>query len=322
MYPLNSGVLLSLYFVLCTIFSETVNGKGRNSNRELWNKENKINSAYRNNKEIFIDEKPEDGMTGSGYGPNMNSWNTDDEDAFSSGYGIHEEEESGSGYMIHAQNCLLLRNQIIGKGMTGVYLPECTKDGNFKSKQCHKDTKFCWCVDKQGREREHTRNRDQALVNCDPPVVVPPKHRNKANYAKKDEEIDIPPINVNDDNRDGIIIENTDEEEDISNHINQMESTNGNVDIKPAFNPEQNTFEEMKSQSNPASITSPAMLEPGMLAVIIGGTVVGLLCAVLLVMFIVYRMRKKDEGSYALEEPKRSPSLHMYSRAPTKEFYA
>ena len=56
---------------------------------------------------------------------------------------------------------------------------------------------------------------------------------------------------------------------------------------------------------------------------IIGGAVVGLLCAVLLVMFIVYRMRKKDEGSYALDEPsKRSPSLHTYSRASTKEFYA
>ena len=45
--------------------------------------------------------------------------------------------------------------------------------------------------------------------------------------------------------------------------------------------------------------------QPGILAGIIGGAVVGLLCAVLLVMFIVYRMRKKDEGSYALDEPKR-----------------
>lgn len=60
---------------------------------------------------------------------------------------------------------------------------------------------------------------------------------------------------------------------------------------------------------------------PGILAGIVGGAVVGLLCAVLLVMFIVYRMRKKDEGSYALDEPKRSPS-HSYTRAPTKEFYA
>merc|ERR1712203_40163 len=44
--------------------------------------------------------------------------------------------------------------------------------------------------------------------------------------------------------------------------------------------------------------------QPGILAAVIGGAVVGLLCAILLVMFIVYRMRKKDEGSYALDEPK------------------
>ena len=48
----------------------------------------------------------------------------------------------------------------------------------------------------------------------------------------------------------------------------------------------------------------------------------GLLCAILLVMFIVYRMRKKDEGSYVLDEPKvRSPS-NPYARGANKEFYA
>lgn len=54
----------------------------------------------------------------------------------------------------------------------------------------------------------------------------------------------------------------------------------------------------------------------------IGGAVVGLLCAILLVMFIVYRMRKKDEGSYVLDEPKRSsPSSNPYNKN-TREFYA
>ncbi|KAH8026626.1 hypothetical protein HPB51_022601 [Rhipicephalus microplus] len=55
---------------------------------------------------------------------------------------------------------------------------------------------------------------------------------------------------------------------------------------------------------------------------VIGGAVVGLLCAILLVMFIVYRMRKKDEGSYALDEPKRSPTVNSYMRSSNKEFYA
>lgn len=62
--------------------------------------------------------------------------------------------------------------------------------------------------------------------------------------------------------------------------------------------------------------------QPGILAAVIGGAVVGLLCAILVVMFIVYRMRKKDEGSYPLDEPKRSPTSNSYSRGNNKEFYA
>nr|CAG4636742.1 EOG090X0QLW [Eubosmina coregoni] len=62
--------------------------------------------------------------------------------------------------------------------------------------------------------------------------------------------------------------------------------------------------------------------QPGILAAVIGGAVVGLLCAILLVMFIVYRMRKKDEGSYVLDEPKRSsPNSNPYNKN-SREFYA
>jgi len=62
--------------------------------------------------------------------------------------------------------------------------------------------------------------------------------------------------------------------------------------------------------------------QPGILAAIIGGAVVGLLCAILVVMFIVYRMRKKDEGSYALDEPKRSPTSNSYTKNSNREFFA
>ncbi|XP_034253007.1 syndecan isoform X2 [Thrips palmi] len=62
--------------------------------------------------------------------------------------------------------------------------------------------------------------------------------------------------------------------------------------------------------------------QPGILAAVIGGAVVGLLCAILVVMFIVYRMRKKDEGSYALDEPKRSPTVNSYSKNTNREFFA
>ncbi|CAD5114329.1 DgyrCDS3467 [Dimorphilus gyrociliatus] len=74
-----------------------------------------------------------------------------------------------------------------------------------------------------------------------------------------------------------------------------------------------------------SALRSSFLGHPGLLAAIIGGAVVGLLCAVLLVMFLVYRMKKKDEGSYALDEPSkrgRSPAHMGYQKAPSKEYYA
>uniref|UniRef100_A0A336JZH7 Syndecan n=1 Tax=Culicoides sonorensis TaxID=179676 RepID=A0A336JZH7_CULSO len=69
--------------------------------------------------------------------------------------------------------------------------------------------------------------------------------------------------------------------------------------------------------------TTSFFAQPGILAAVIGGAVVGLLCAILVVMFIVYRMRKKDEGSYALDEPKRSPTANTYAKSThNREFYA
>ncbi|KAL4616909.1 syndecan-2-like [Arapaima gigas] len=56
------------------------------------------------------------------------------------------------------------------------------------------------------------------------------------------------------------------------------------------------------------------------LAAVIAGGVIGFLFAIFLILLLVYRMRKKDEGSYDLGE--RKPSSSAYQRAPSKEFYA
>ncbi|XP_054836824.1 syndecan-4 [Eublepharis macularius] len=52
------------------------------------------------------------------------------------------------------------------------------------------------------------------------------------------------------------------------------------------------------------------------LAALIAGGAVGLLFAVFLVLLLVYRMKKKDEGSYDLGKKP------IYKKAPTNEFYA
>jgi len=47
-----------------------------------------------------------------------------------------------------------------------------------------------------------------------------------------------------------------------------------------------------------------------------------MLSAILLIMFIIYRLRKRDEGSYVLDEtPRKSPS-HAYTRVSSREFFA
>lgn len=103
-------------------------------------------------------------------------------------------------------------------------------------------------------------------------------------------------------------IPDTTERKDIVNpRVRVEESTEDSVVI---MNP--------KAEERPTSFFA----QPGILAAVVGGAVVGLLCAILVVMFIVYRMRKKDEGSYALGEPKQSPNSNSYSRGTNKEFFA
>ncbi|XP_013188728.1 syndecan isoform X1 [Amyelois transitella] len=101
---------------------------------------------------------------------------------------------------------------------------------------------------------------------------------------------------------------------------------------EPDHQPDGSSFVESKVgpadtgvliMNKPEDQATSFFAQPGILAAVIGGAVVGLLCAILVVMFIVYRMRKKDEGSYALDEPKRSPAAASYGKGHNnREFYA
>lgn len=82
------------------------------------------------------------------------------------------------------------------------------------------------------------------------------------------------------------------------------------------------TYEPKTTQKSSRSKLLAIMAKPGILAGIVGGAIIGVLTAGLLIMFIVYRMKKKDEGSYALEETKKPLNAYDYRHCPTKEFYA
>lgn len=91
-----------------------------------------------------------------------------------------------------------------------------------------------------------------------------------------------------------------------------------NNDISNGLNPQSPVLTYQNSRQKLMNIIK----KPGILAGIVGGAIIGILTAILLIMFIVYRMRKKDEGSYALEETKKPLNAYDYRHCPTKEFYA
>ncbi|EDO40370.1 predicted protein, partial [Nematostella vectensis] len=43
-----------------------------------------------------------------------------------------------------------------GQAPVGAYVPRCADDGSYETVQCHDGTRYCWCVDEDGKERPGT----------------------------------------------------------------------------------------------------------------------------------------------------------------------
>ncbi|KAM9260207.1 syndecan-4 [Cariama cristata] len=75
--------------------------------------------------------------------------------------------------------------------------------------------------------------------------------------------------------------------------------------------------ENLSNKISMASTSNSSIFErTEVLTALIAGGAVGLLFAVFLILLLVYRMKKKDEGSYDLGKKP------IYKKAPTNEFYA
>lgn len=216
---------------------------------------------------------------------------------------------------------LLLKNSW---GKLGTYPPRCTIDGEFEDIQCFEGD--CWCVDNNGNERHNTRVRSSKTPVCQAttektmttkvsttPAVVTSKPKDKKKPGHGYELDTDPPV----------IIDYIDPEF-VSTRAPDLEATPKPKDIvvdpiEPQ-EPEEEDNLTSGSQSHESESEMKFLAKPFVMGAVIAGAVVGLLGAILLVMFIVYRMRKKDEGSYALEEQKFTN--YSYMKAPEKEFYA
>ncbi|KAA3678428.1 uncharacterized protein DEA37_0003575 [Paragonimus westermani] len=86
--------------------------------------------------------------------------------------------------------------------------------------------------------------------------------------------------------------------------------------------PIQDGFSSLQQPWPVRSSREHLLRQPGVIAGIVGSVAIVLLLLILLILFCIHRLRKKDEGSYALDEPKKTPAMNSYQRAPTREFYA
>ncbi|ETE61320.1 Syndecan-4 [Ophiophagus hannah] len=103
--------------------------------------------------------------------------------------------------------------------------------------------------------------------------------------SKKDSKDEIEPAVI--DNEIIVPKKSSPEGEDLSNKVSMASTANGSI------------FERTE-----------------VLAALIAGGAIGLLFAVFLILLLIYRMKKKDEGSYDLGKKP------IYKKAPTNEFYA
>ncbi|XP_033991713.1 syndecan-4 isoform X1 [Trematomus bernacchii] len=98
--------------------------------------------------------------------------------------------------------------------------------------------------------------------------------------------------------------------------VNELEIVQDTNEI-PLLENKAETEEELPSNVLMAHASEDSIFnKTEVLAALIAGGAVGLMFAVLLILLLIYRMKKKDEGSYELGKKP------IYKKAPTTEIYA
>ncbi|XP_077990224.1 syndecan-4-like [Glandiceps talaboti] len=150
----------------------------------------------------------------------------------------------------------------------------------------------------------------------DKPVKKPFVTTTKATVTESEDKNKVPEV------EDEITVEPGDKSTTMSNELGP--GYKGDVEFSTGPPNALDPLNSIEGETDKQSTSFMGLLfsNPAILAAIIAGGVIALLAAILLVMFIVYRMRKKDEGSYSLDEPKKYKDPNVYWKDTGKEFYA
>lgn len=255
---------------------------------------------------IDIDAENDEGqfeVDGSGNG-------TDDEGDAQSGDG--DEESSGDVTILGA--CQLRRQQAISQSghMIGMFIPRCTSSGHYEELQCHSGTGECWCVDRvDGLEMIGSRQRVPSMPDCTrfsvttalKPSTEESLHSTSNRVITR--QMQTPTSTSTSASTSSV-------RDELNNKINQFPSEpeikyDGPADIDS--NSVERSDQNIEPRRRKMSLRASVIGQPGILAGIIGGVVVILLCIVLLVMFCVYRVHRKsnDPEIFYIDNTARMP---------------
>jgi len=254
---------------------------------------------------------------------------TDDTDASGDDGDVSSGEE-----LVDRTACQLMREQSVGSTsssstarLVGQFVPRCASDGTFERKQCHASTGQCWCVNQlDGQEVAGSRHRAPQTVDCalagsatvsssQSPTVAPVKttttvtvysvpsttRTSQGSFKTRTSSSASPTT------RQTMTTPTTTQFVELDNKIpNESDIEVGQA---PDFT-ERPPPVIIEPKSRKLSLRSTIIGQPGILAGIIGAAVTVLLCLVLLVMFIIYRMHRKsqDPAIYYIDKPSRTPA--------------
>lgn len=319
---------MKIYFVLCYLPYLFVLGK-------VYRKSQLKASDFVDTIDI---DSIEDALEMHSSGDDIFSGGTKDDDD-------HDDDEIFSGEGATAVSlpvvsaCQTQRREANARNSKGAFIPRCTPDGQYKPVQCHARTGDCWCVDKSGRELLGSRRMAEKL-DCSsfsdsrtPAVTISVGKTTdrrptfaevfaQKSTAEANSSTASPSATAAESRSDEefILIQTKQDGMEPSNRLDPIPNEPG-IEVGPP-DMERNGLNS-RVMSEPRGYKMPrssVFNEPGILAGIIGGAVVGLLCAVLLVMFIIYHMRRKEvEPVFMIDRPSRSPSKNGYTKAFDKD---
>lgn len=322
------ALTLFAYFIVltCTLASRQTPYSRRGSRRSS----EPGDAGNGNSRRIFsdiidIDAAHDDGdlaVTGSGTGA---EGDTEEGDDMEEGSGI--DEGSGEGTLptqLMLTLCQEQRQRLVAVGdgsrrLVGAFIPRCAEDGSYELLQCHASTGHCWCVDPaEGREVDGSRQQAPNKPDCTAIATQP--HQSTTSFVTRWRPSTARPTQTT-------VTPSTSfgrvPTSDIYNKIDQMPNE-PDIKFEDPSDTDSNYVERpvsvVEPRSRKMSLRASVIGQPGILAAIIGGAVVVLLCLVLLVMFIVYRMHRKsqDPAIYYIDKSARTPlaGAASYATAP------